>query len=233
MMPRPALTLDFQTKHSASGMSYILASGEIVSGDSERLERLLHHGQIDDRVIAFNSPGGDLLEAVNIGRSLHYFGFSTYILSDHSCLSACFFSFIGGERRTVELFGRLGVHQFYGGNEKLKEQSSTQYLTGSLLEFVRKVGVSTEAIEIATQTPPNAMYIFSQSQLVSLRIVGRHDNTTFPKREARRLGLSEKEYRARWRRYVESPSIDECYKQDSLARDMCLFALRSSIGLPR
>ncbi|MFC3074954.1 hypothetical protein [Shinella pollutisoli] len=229
----PAHALDFEQATTPSGTTYILASGSIEPDDHDRIERILHGGLADERIIAFDSPGGSLWGGVMLGQVLRLYGFSTYVMPGHRCLSACFFAFVGGETRFVYPEGALGVHQFYGGAEDTKSQKFTQYSTGALLAFVREMGVAAEVIEIASQTFPDEIHVFSAEELTRHNLSIRHRLVPFAAKEAQRLGISEEEYRRRWRSYLSSEAMKNCFTLTTTARDVCLFAARTIEGLKR
>lgn len=227
-----AISANFLEKSSQSGESYLLLEGDIVRGDAERLEELLVSGRADSRLIAFNSPGGSLWEGVLLGTQLRYRGFSTYVRPNEKCLSACMFAFIGGERRTVYPGGELGGHQFYGGTDRSTSQSATQYSTSQLFKFSREMGVSVEAMEIASSTPPDDMHVFSPDELSKFNLNVPHKRETFSSREARKLKIPEKEYLRRWAEFV-SADKSSCEKETSITADVCMFRLMSEHGIPR
>jgi len=138
-------------------------NGQIIEGDYQKLVALVEGSQISNNVlIAFDSPGGSIKEAIAIGRYIRSQGFETFIADE--CYSACFFSFIGGVKR--EALGKLGVHQFYGGRGNADYvESTTQLLTAELMEYTASMGVDIETLKIAFQTPPQDMYIFSKEEI--------------------------------------------------------------------
>jgi len=143
-------------------------NGEIIEGDYQRLVSLVEASEIRKRVsIAFNSLGGNISEAVAIGRYIRSQGFETLVVD--GCYSACFFAFLGGVKR--EVFGKLGVHQFYGGRGSSDYvESTTQFLTAELMEYTASMGVNIETLKIAFQTPPQHMYVFSEDEIENFGI---------------------------------------------------------------
>ena len=63
--------------------------------------------------------GGDLEEAMQIGRLVNVAGISTFANSslpstkDGKCLSACFFIFVAGKERFLMTESTLGIHRPY------------------------------------------------------------------------------------------------------------------------
>lgn len=141
--------------------------GEIKSGDQALIAQSVSRQENKENVyLAFNSPGGDLFEAVKIGQYIRSMNFNTVIVRGKVCYSACFFSFIGGIRRQVFPMGKLGVHQFYGGKGTPGYvESTTQYYTAQLLDYTAKMGVNIETMKLAFKTSPQSMYVFSQDEI--------------------------------------------------------------------
>lgn len=201
------------------------AEGEIAGGDSEKINRLLESGKIEERIVVFNSSGGDIIESLKLGRFLHYNHFTTVVAPSFECLSACFFAFSGGEIREVMPTGKLGVHQFYGGSPKFSSQSATQYITGELSSFLREVGISSAAFDIALQTPPSSIHIFTPRELSQFQINTGAAKANLADRMAIKLGISKVEWQRRRAAYL-SADRSMCSDLTSAALALCTYALQ-------
>ena len=60
------------------------------------------------RIVVFESPGGDIDEAMRIGRDIKQNGLETGVSTE--CSSACTYSFIAGRERILLPGGQLGFH---------------------------------------------------------------------------------------------------------------------------
>jgi hypothetical protein len=94
------LTLD-----SRDGVSILRAEGTIDIGAAARLAPLL---AADPDEIWFDSPGGDIREALLIGRAIRARRSLTRIPAGARCVGACAEAFLGGVAREVDRGGRLG-----------------------------------------------------------------------------------------------------------------------------
>lgn len=75
-----------------NGIDIVEVNGEIKSGDQSAIAQFIsRHKAMNDIYLAFNSPGGDLFEAVKIGKYIHSMNFNTLISQNSVCYSACFF----------------------------------------------------------------------------------------------------------------------------------------------
>jgi len=73
--------------------------------------------------------------------------------------------------RVVYDQGKLGLHQFYGGETNAYTESITQFIVGDLLEYTERMGVNAGAIREAAQTPPEEMTWLTGQQLEQYGIV--------------------------------------------------------------
>jgi hypothetical protein len=61
-------------------------------------------------ILVFDSPGGDLLSGIEIGKEIRARGFWTFIKRDTRCASACALAWLGGVRRNISPAGFVGFH---------------------------------------------------------------------------------------------------------------------------
>ena len=101
------------------------ATGAIVKGDAAKFAATVAP-RIDGPLwtVAFNSPGGNLIEGMRLGEAIHGVYAGTLVEQGKSCLSACAIAFLGGRafgtyahvvRREIEPGARLGYHGFFSG----------------------------------------------------------------------------------------------------------------------
>lgn len=226
--------MDFHPHLTEGGVSVVIASGDIVDGDTDKLERLLDQGKVESRIIMLDSPGGDLLEAMSLGRSLRYFGFTTFLHQEAECLSACAYAFLGGEYRVALPGAAIGVHQFSGGLDDMKDQSYTQSISGFVIGYLNDMGINPKVAEKAMMTPPDRMHVFSEEEVAKFGILTEPGQRTFSRREAASAGLSEAEWLRRRALYLQSPSVPTCYESDDRTqRALCLFIARQIHGIKR
>ncbi len=93
------------TLDERGGATILRAEGTIDPGAAQRLAPLL---ESDPDEIWFDSPGGDMAEALRIGHAVRARGTVTRIPSGARCVGACAEAFLGGIAREVDQGGRLG-----------------------------------------------------------------------------------------------------------------------------
>ncbi len=100
--------LTYDTNQAADGTSFLAVAGEFEANDDLarfRETASSHHV----RMVGFNSPGGNIAKALELGRLIRAFGLDTVQKKRAECASACALAFMGGVRRIAEA-GAIGVH---------------------------------------------------------------------------------------------------------------------------
>jgi len=110
LLAQPAAALDYTVRQEGRG-SVVIAQGAIEAGDAAKLRALVARTRGVDEVW-FNSPGGNAVEGLVIGRAIRDLGLATRIPNGAMCASACSYAFLGGPIRAVDNGGRYGVHMF-------------------------------------------------------------------------------------------------------------------------
>ncbi|WP_340160748.1 hypothetical protein [uncultured Hoeflea sp.] len=186
------------------GCEWTQADGEITSDTPQRFREYLQNNSIG-YALALNSDGGDLAAGVELGKIFRQEGLRVSVgrtvpLQDTGlgqsrtvnegarCLSACAYAFLGGSIRRIEEDGQLGFHQF--ADEALDEKQSIttsglaasiasareQYVTGFLVDYINRMGISAELYPLAAAAPPDGFHFVSQSEAMRLGIDNSADN---------------------------------------------------------
>jgi len=111
-------------------------------------------------VILLSSPGGDLNQAIVIGSMIRARGLATAVgvvdasgkVRPASCASACVLVFAGGNARYGIEGSTLGVHRFYNAAPLHDPVADTQRITGMVLGYMTRMGVSSSVVEAMSQT---------------------------------------------------------------------------------
>ena len=149
--------------------SSILLSGEIMSGDFEKVEAALNRKLAP---IHLDSNGGQVLEAIKIGELIRKKSLETRLPYNSSCASACVLILAAGVIRTAHETSGIGIHMSSGVfNEelvsKLEELISSDgvevvplivsmfekqagLVTLKQVDYLMRMGVSLELLKRAT-----------------------------------------------------------------------------------
>jgi hypothetical protein len=164
------------------GCSVVVGQGIIVKGTAKQLQTFLKRwgGDPSRVVLRLQSPGGDLMAALRLGRAVRSAGFQTEALSSRPCQSACVLAFVGGVAQAAQR-NAIGVHDISRGTANVTQMArrGRDIAHGSLLRAVatsavrhhlHQMGTSLRLAELASATPHTRMYKLSKSDLALLGI---------------------------------------------------------------
>ena len=113
----PAEAMQFSILQADSGHRIVLAQGEIGPGDARKLVRALRKASVDKhgtRTLWLNSPGGSVMDAIDMADIINAVGVTTVVPGKAMCASACAsVVFVAGKYRTVEKGGQLLIHSCF------------------------------------------------------------------------------------------------------------------------
>ena len=170
--------------HQGARSDELVIEGEIQPGDCQKLLESLSKEEARSFYLA--SPGGNLTEAMEIGRLARSLKLETIVpgrlasadldiklatrhkLSDYShnymCASACFFIFVAGVSRISDLVDPiLGIHRPYFSESELRQLSSDQVITAAhatktkVEAYLNEMGVPLSFSENLFSIPPNTV----------------------------------------------------------------------------
>lgn len=198
--------ISFITPGISDGCASIQFDGEIEPGDRGRLAKLIslnEQGCSNEQIepgVSFNSPGGDLDEAVAIGKLVREKGIATIVMPGASCISACAVAFLGGVSRTVN--GVYGIHRPYtidpsaGPRDSLDQYNSMIRMLNS---YMLEMRISPDLAEQMVKTSPENVRFLTPSEMSSLGVTGKDPvwEDILITKNARKYGISRQEYISR------------------------------------
>jgi hypothetical protein len=163
---------------------FVYIDGTITKDIADQLSKMA--SGIDAPAIYLNSPGGDLQEALRIGRIIRASGLTTKIGTlegveidelgrptdfpkNGRCESACAYAFMGGQERRLGS-GKLGLHRFYSTQRGLTSDEA-QFLSGLLVEYMVEMGVDARLFLAASKEGAEGMYYVSEAEAFDYNIV--------------------------------------------------------------
>ncbi len=147
-----ARAMEFSTQQLSDGDRFVIARGEIVAGDADRLRIALQsvgRNRYGNKEMALDSGGGLVGEALKMVALMDKEKVSTYILSGAMCASACAqIVFLAGVHRIVADGGKLGMHTCAAGRDRSElcneiiAQNALEHGTdhGSVMTFMKYTG---------------------------------------------------------------------------------------------
>jgi hypothetical protein len=115
--------------------------------------------------VSLDSPGGEVVEALNIGTIIRKMNFDTIVRGGKTCASACGLIWLAGRERWVSEEAFIGFHAVYYGEGNVS--SAGNALVGA---YLRDLGLSLKTINYLTQPAPESMEWLSGKTLDSVGI---------------------------------------------------------------
>lgn len=152
-------TVDTYSKPYEDGPgAFIVMEGDTAAGDYNRFLKVLpkaiaRHGSEKFAIdVWLEGPGGNLDEAMKLGRLIYDLGFATLVAEDEECASACALIWIAGARLYMHPDARIGFHQAYTG-----DGDPTITGNGAVGYFLAEVGVKRGVVSYVLSAPPEDM----------------------------------------------------------------------------
>ncbi|MFW9615594.1 ATP-dependent Clp protease proteolytic subunit [Aquabacterium sp.] len=145
--------------------------GSIDKDAAPRLARVLKLYEEQSISVHLDSPGGNLLAALEIGRLLRSVSASTHVDAKAMCYSACAFAYIGGSSRYMDRDARYGVHRASTMVDSFDTMESGQIVAALVGAYIREMGVSPALLDLSVKASANDIYLLSRKQLEDLRVV--------------------------------------------------------------
>lgn len=215
-----------------SGDCRVEIEGEITRGDAARLKALsghllVHNGEsTSGSVLCLDSPGGSVIEGLEMASFILKSGVSTYIEDEADCASICAIMFMMGNYQGSEVAGlsrsmhyraQLGFHRPY-----LEADEARSY-TSNDIESVYRLGLETvfDILTLANTREPWGTARMIESELMA-KITGTPGSEMFY--------VTSVEEAERWRIFVDGlPDTTPGAKKPQYA---CENALAYPVALP-
>ncbi|MAQ37829.1 MULTISPECIES: hypothetical protein [Thioclava] len=172
--------LTFEREEVEGIGSVLLLNGAIAPGDADRLETYLERFAEGDATeeppttVALSSPGGEVTEALAIGRVLREAEKNTVILPGMACMSACPYVLAAGQERRVSPDGYVGMHQhYYDENLYMPAYFAVEEIQrgqGRTMEYLIDMGVDPGVMIYSLTTPPEDIYILLPEELLDSQL---------------------------------------------------------------
>ncbi len=129
----------------------MLLDGKLELADGEAFAKLVDG--MDHAVVVLNSPGGNLVAGLAIGRLVRLRAFATAVPDDALCASACALAWLGGTKRYLGPHSALGFHAAAVMHRGQAVESGVgNALIGS---YLAQLGLSERAVIYITTPKPS------------------------------------------------------------------------------
>jgi hypothetical protein len=159
---------------------HVYASGEIVAGDTERLQKALAQVEQNREITVYlDSPGGLVVEGLKLGKLISEIKANTSVSRKNAlpaeCSSACVLTYLGGRYRFLLDQSQIGVHQFAIRSEKDVQIGDaiaiSQTLAAEIVSFMKNSRVDTDFFRLMTSALPSSIFYVPHDELRKLRVV--------------------------------------------------------------
>jgi hypothetical protein len=171
-----AMTFRAYQECSGNGCPYfVLAQGVITSATPSAFRQFLAKEEYQP-IVYFDSPGGNLTSALELGRLIRARGLDTFVGGPYEafigfasgnekiqrlttqgiCFSACAYAFLGGVSREIGERGIYGVHQFFSSDRPLGD-ATTQVAMTVIGSYLDEMGVNRRLLDLASLTSSRRM----------------------------------------------------------------------------
>jgi hypothetical protein len=187
--PWPAMAQDgMQFSFSRSNQS-IFSRGRIDPGTVARFEQFLDSHAVDEgTTVYFHSPGGSLVEGIQLGKVIRQRKLDTSIgaegTNSGACASACAIAFLGGVSRKVPAGTKYGVHRFRYVTDPTTARAASvqveqaQIASAILLQYLREMGVDPELYTASALTSSSSISFLSPEHLKKWHVVTEESTRT-------------------------------------------------------
>ncbi|WP_411836614.1 hypothetical protein [Paracoccus sp. ME4] len=168
----PAMRTMPEALEFAEADGAITLVGQIGPGDADRFAAWLNRTRPTATVVALDSSGGSVSDALAIGRTIRAAGMATRVADGAVCLSACPYILAGGTERQVAAGGVVGVHQHYFGQSTILPAfmavSDLQRAQAGVMDYLVQMGVDLRLMPLALRTPPAEINVLDAEQMADL-----------------------------------------------------------------
>ena len=152
----------------------ILIYGGIETGDAKRFVKYYDSLEKTPELVAFSSPGGSVMEALELGRFLRSQEANTVMLPGMYCFSACPYMFGSGIKRTAYAGSAIGMHQHYYEEPVILPAfwavENIQLGQGLTMQYLIEMGVEPELMIYSLNTPPDEIYVLVEKELLATKL---------------------------------------------------------------
>ncbi len=190
-MAQPADQMQFNVVKLAGAAAmvadtpYIYASGVIDPDAPSRFQALDAADKLPvGSFVLFDSPGGNLMAGMDLGREIRADGLYTYVNAYNGmdntgvpesksslCASACALAFLGGKFRFIDDNSVYAVHRFYFPGNVDQGTDAAQIISAAVVQYMRDMDIDPQLFTLMTEAGETEVVIPTRQQLVDFNVV--------------------------------------------------------------
>lgn len=174
--------LSFTPGQTNDGLRFVMVTGDFAFADdlTQLVDIVRSH---NPSVVSFDSPGGNIQKAFQLGRLVRSLNLNTVQLRSVECSSACSLAFFGGVIRYAEP-GAIGVHKSsFSGDVPLDAHeavSVVQQVTAEVITYMIEMGVDPALLQLSLQYDSDDIRYLSMSEMKKYRVVTLESGNPVP-----------------------------------------------------
>lgn len=152
-------------------MLVVILSEEIQPGDFDAMRSRVAaiHGPFSQKIIALNTIGGSVSEAMRIGEFVREEAFDAVIPQSGECQSSCIYILAAGIDKKVA--GKVGVHRpYYGSGSADQVASGLKDIMSKSRKYFERMNIPESLVDEMFSVPPGSMKILSVEELARYRL---------------------------------------------------------------
>jgi hypothetical protein len=147
--------------------AYLTIKGNLVLEDLSSFRAIageLAHAR--EVAVKLDSPGGMVATAIEIGTTIHVYGWHTAVFNKATCASACAFIWLAGKTRWYEGTVHIGFHGSREAGSWERSARGDAFITS----YLKSIEVPDNIIAFALAAPPTGMSWLSEATVESLAL---------------------------------------------------------------
>lgn len=158
----------------------VYVDGFLDAGAAARLAAVIEQRRVLRAVVVFNSPGGSLIEAMDIGRLLRAHGFEALVGRRRPddggpaagvCYSACPFALAGGTSRALVEGSVIGIHRAANRQPVPDEAAFQQRVWDDAADYLVEMGVSDGLLAAMVRVPHDTIRRLTPEEAAGLNVL--------------------------------------------------------------
>jgi hypothetical protein len=165
-LPAQSATIEVK-REAAYPFAMILVEGEILFGDEKLFVDVALQAS-PQAVVLFNSPGGNIYAATEMGKTIRLKGYDTLVANGFECASACALAWLAGKTRFMEAGAKIGFHA-----ASIEGQETADSVANAVVgAYLNELGLSLSAVRYMTAAQPNDIrwLSFADAQMIGLEV---------------------------------------------------------------
>lgn len=164
--------LYYKSGESDDGLKFVIVTGTFSYEDNlADFERVIRYR--NPAVVGFDSAGGNIAKAMELGRMIRRHGLATLQLRELECASSCALAFMGGNPRYAAP-GSIGVHKssFLASTSLNQEEavSAIQDVTADIIGYMVEMGVDPSLLQLAFKTEADDIRYLSGQEMADFGV---------------------------------------------------------------